>query len=173
MIKQRRIQLTALVNNAGTPLERQRANEISAERLKSIFAVNFYGAFRCAQEAIRNMQAGKVSGAIINISSISTKNGGRRNHLDYAAMKAAVETMTVGMALEYAKSGLRINAVSPGTTATDLSAELVGPALRKVKKQIPLGRLAEPGEIAEAVIWLISPKASYVTGTVLTVAGGR
>jgi NAD(P)-dependent dehydrogenase (short-subunit alcohol dehydrogenase family) len=165
--------LVGLVNNAGDSEDRVSALEISAERAQRIFAVNFLGTLLCAQEAARRMKRGKRGGVIVNVSSISAHSGGAKYHVDYAAMKAGIESLTRGLAREFAASDIRVNAVCPGSTATAMSASLKGTERRHVIKRIPIRRFARPEEIARGILWLLSNEASYVTGAVLDIAGGK
>jgi NAD(P)-dependent dehydrogenase (short-subunit alcohol dehydrogenase family) len=165
--------IDALVNNAGVTGPLGRFTNASVETLQDVLAVNVLGTMLCAQEAIRRWEQRGVAGAMVNISSIAAALGGPNEYVHYAASKAAVEAFTVGLAREVAASGARVNAVAPGTTLTEIHAAAGDPGRpARVASRIPLGRVAEPQEIAEAVLWLLSPQASYVTGTVLRVAGG-
>ncbi len=162
-----------LVNNAGLIGTNARIDAQTPDDLARLFAVNVQGTIYCAQEAVRRMSTahGGTGGAIVNISSVAARLGGLAGLVPYAATKGAVETFTKGLANEVAREGIRVNAVAPGMTATEMaSAEMREQAQRG---GIPMGRIGEAAEIAEAVLWLISPAASYVTGTVVTVSGGR
>jgi NAD(P)-dependent dehydrogenase (short-subunit alcohol dehydrogenase family) len=164
--------LTGLVNNAGIIGESARIDELESGALARLFAVNVLGVMLCAREAARRLSTrhGGEGGSIINISSVAARLGGLPRRVPYAATKAAVETFTKGLANEVALEGIRVNAVAPGMTATDMStSEMRESALLG----LPMGRLGTAEEIAEAVVWLMSPAPSYVTGTVLTVSGGR
>jgi NAD(P)-dependent dehydrogenase (short-subunit alcohol dehydrogenase family) len=164
--------LTGLVNNAGIIGELARIDELESGALARLFAVNVLGVMLCAKEAARRLSTrhGGEGGAIVNISSVAARLGGLPKRIPYAATKAAVETFTKGFANEVAQEGIRVNAVAPGMTATDMST----PEMREsALLGLPMGRLGAAEEIAEAVVWLMSPAASYVTGTVLTVSGGR
>jgi NAD(P)-dependent dehydrogenase (short-subunit alcohol dehydrogenase family) len=164
--------LTGLVNNAGITGAVKRTDEWEPDDLARLFAVNVYGTILCAKEAVRRLSTrhGGKGGAIVNISSVAARLGGMAGLVPYAATKGTIETFTRGLANEVGREGIRVNAVSPGMTATDMaSADMRERAL----PGIPLGRLGEAEEIAEAVAWLMSPAASYATGTVLTVSGGR
>jgi NAD(P)-dependent dehydrogenase (short-subunit alcohol dehydrogenase family) len=164
--------LAGLVNNAGIIGESARIDELESGALTRLFAVNVLGVMLCAKEAARRLstQHGGNGGAIVNISSVAARLGGLPKLVPYAATKAAVETFTKGFANEVAREGIRVNAVAPGMTATDMST----PTMREsALLGLPMGRLGTAEEIAEAVVWLMSPAASYVTGTVLTVSGGR
>jgi NAD(P)-dependent dehydrogenase (short-subunit alcohol dehydrogenase family) len=164
--------LTGLVNNAGIIGEFARIDELDPGALARLFAVNVLGVMLCAKEATRRLSTrhGGEGGAIVNISSVAARLGGLPKRIPYAATKAAVETFTKGFANEVALEGIRVNAVAPGMTVTDMST----PEMREsALLGLPMGRLGATQEIAEAVVWLMSSAASYVTGTVLTVSGGR
>lgn len=169
-------QLDALVNNAGM-LERQmRLDEMDAARLARVFAVNVTGSFLCAREAVRRMSTrhGGYGGAIINVSSIAAKLGAPNEYIDYAAAKGAIDSMTLGLAKEVAAEGIRVNAVRPGVIRTEIHASGGEPGrVERVKAGVPMGRGGEPEEVAEAILWLASEKASYASGALLDIAGGR
>jgi NAD(P)-dependent dehydrogenase (short-subunit alcohol dehydrogenase family) len=161
-----------LVNNAGTTGVAARMDMQEPEALQRLFAVNVFGTMYCAREAVRRMSTGHGGGGggIVNISSVAARLGGLSGLAPYAA-KGAVESFTKGLANEVAREGIRVNAVAPGMTATDMATDEMREAARK--GAIPMGRIGEAEEIAEAVAWLLSPAASYVTGTIITVSGGR
>ena len=166
--------LSGLVNNAGISGPRTKLIDLEASEMKRVFKVNLFGSFYCAKEAVQRMSLsnGGKGGAIVNISSQAAEFGG--NGLSpYAASKAAINNFTIALSREVAIEGIRVNAVSPGIIETDqhdFSDELL---FKNIKKEIPLGRLGKPQEVASAVVWLLSDKAAYVTGAVLPVAGGR
>jgi NAD(P)-dependent dehydrogenase (short-subunit alcohol dehydrogenase family) len=168
--------LDALVNNAGI-LERQmRVEDMGAERIQRVLATNVLGSFLCAREAVRRMSTrhGGAGGAIVNLSSRAARLGSPGEYVDYAASKAAVETMTLGLAKEVAAEGIRVNAVAPGIIYTDIHASGGDPGrVDRLKDAIPMKRGGYPDEVARAVLWLLSDEASYTTGAVLDVAGGR
>jgi len=168
--------LTALVNNAGI-LERQmRVEEMDAARLTRIFAANVTGSFLCAREAVRRMSRkhGFSGGGIVNVSSVAATLGAPGEYVDYAASKGAIETLTIGLAKEVAEEGIRVNAVRPGFIYTEIHADGGEPdRVERVKEFVPLKRGGQPEEVAQAILWLLSEEASYVTGTILSVAGGR
>jgi NAD(P)-dependent dehydrogenase (short-subunit alcohol dehydrogenase family) len=168
--------LDALVNNAGI-LERQtRVEDMDAERIKRIFNVNVLGSFLCCREAVRRMshRHGGAGGAIVNLSSRAARLGAAGEYVDYAATKAAVETLTLGLAREVAAEGIRVNAVAPGLIRTDIHASGGEPGrVDRLQAQVPMQRGGEADEVARAVLWLLSDEASYTTATVLDVSGGR
>ncbi|MFC3832122.1 MULTISPECIES: SDR family oxidoreductase [Deinococcus] len=168
--------LSALVNNAGT-LERQgRVDELDAARLTRILTTNVIGSFLCAGAAVRamSMRYGGAGGVIVNVSSRAAVLGSGGEYVDYAASKGAVDTLTVGLAREVAAEGIRVCGVRPGVIDTDIHALGGEPGrVTRVAPGIPLGRGGTAHEVAEAIVWLLSPGASYVTGTLLDVSGGR
>ncbi len=164
--------LAHLVNNAGISGKSARLDAQDAESLRRLFAVNVIGTMLCTGAAIRRLstQHGGTGGGIVNIGSVAARTGGLPGIVPYAATKGAIETFTRGVANELAREGIRVNAVAPGLIATDM----VTPQLAEsAKGGIPVGRLGQPEEIAEAVAFLLSPAASYMTGSVVTVSGGR
>jgi NAD(P)-dependent dehydrogenase (short-subunit alcohol dehydrogenase family) len=168
--------VSALVNNAAT-LERQaRLDSMEASRIERIFAVNVVGSMVCAREAVKRMSTrhGGSGGAIVNVSSGAAKYGSPGEYIDYAASKGAIETFTLGLAREVAEEGIRVNAVRPGFIYTELHARGGEPErVERVKKLVPMQRGGQPEEVANAILWLLSEEASYVTGTILDVSGGR
>ena len=168
--------LTALVNNAGLAGLVSRLEEASAETLSAVMDLNVLGSIWCARAAVRRMarRYGGQGGAIVNISSGAATLGSPGEYVWYAASKGAIDSLTIGLAKENAGEGIRVNAVAPGFVNTEIHAASGMPdRLEKVAPTMPIGRAAEPEEIAEAVLWLLSPAASYTTGTILRVAGGR
>lgn len=168
--------LAALVNNAGTTGGFSRVADLNAAMLQSVFAVNVFGPFYASREAVRRMstQWGGAGGSIVNVSSRQATIGGAGEWVHYAATKGALETMTRGLALEVAGEGVRVNAVAAGVVDTELHATAGDPhRAQRMAGSVPLGRAATAHEIAEAIVWLASSAASYVTGTIVDVSGGR
>ena len=168
--------LTGLVNNAGIVALKARLDEMDVARWQRMWAVNLTGNFLCAREAVRRMSTrhGGAGGAIINLSSAAAKLGAPANYIDYAASKGAIDTFTVGLARELAAEGVRVNAVRPGIIDTDIHASGGDPdRARQSAGLIPMGRAGTADEVAAAIIWLLSDAASYCTGTVIDVTGGR
>ena len=168
--------LRALVNNAGIVATRARVDEIGAARLQRMFSVNVVGAFLCAREAIKRMSTkhGGKGGAIVNLSSASARVGSPGEWVDYAASKGAIDTMTIGLAKELADEAIRVNCVRPGFVNTGIHAGAGEPnRIDRLRDSIPMKRGGEPEEVARAVLWLLGPEASYSTGAILDVTGGR
>jgi NAD(P)-dependent dehydrogenase (short-subunit alcohol dehydrogenase family) len=168
--------VTALVNNAGILTRQARVGELDAARMTRMFAVNVIGSILCAREAVARMSTrlGGGGGAIVNLSSMAARLGAPGEYLDYAASKGAVDTFTVGLAKEVAAEGIRVNAVRPGLIHTDIHASGGEPGrIARLQGTVPMQRGGAPEEVAHAILWLLSDEASYVTGTVIDVAGGR
>jgi NAD(P)-dependent dehydrogenase (short-subunit alcohol dehydrogenase family) len=168
--------VAALVNNVGILEPQCRVENIDGARLQRVFATNVIGSFLCAREAVRRMSTnhGGKGGAIVNVSSAAARIGSPNEYVDYAASKGAVETMTLGLAKEVAEEGIRVNAVRPGHIYTEIHASGGEPGrVDRVKAAVPMKRGGQPGEVAHAILWLLSDEASYVTGTILDVTGGR
>ncbi|MBH5338195.1 SDR family oxidoreductase [Streptomyces pactum] len=167
--------VTGLVNNAGITGPLTRFTEVSPEVVRRVVDVNVTGALLCARRAAREMSTrlGGSGGSVVNISSGAATTGSPGEYVHYAASKAAVDAMTVGLSKELAAEGIRVNSVQPGMTVTDIHATMGDPQRpwRKADR-VPMGRPGEPEEVAAAVAWLMSPEASYTTGAVLRVAGG-
>jgi len=166
----------ALVNCAGIVDQKSRLDAFTAARLQRMFAVNVLGSFLCAREAVRRMsrEHGGSGGAIVNLSSAASRLGSPGEYIDYAASKGAIDTMTIGLAREVADEGIRVNAVRPGLVNTDIHASGGQPdRLERLTPLIPMGRVGEAQEVAHAVVWLCSDEASYVTGALIDVSGGR
>ena len=168
--------LTALVNNAGILETQARVESIDAARLQRVLAANVIGAFICAREAIKRMSTkrGGKGGAIVNLSSRAAVLGSPNEYVDYAASKAAVDTLTIGLAQEVAQEGIRVNAIRPGVIDTDIHASGGEPnRVDRVKAGVPMRRGGTAEEVANAIMWLLSDEASYTTGSFLDVSGGR
>ena len=166
----------ALVNNAGITAPHARVDEMDAARLARIFTTNVVGSFLCAREAVRRMSTrqGGSGGAIVNVSSAAARLGSPGEYVDYAASKGAVDTFTLGLAREVAAEGIRVNAVRPGLIRTDIHANAGQPGrVERLQSTVPMQRGGSADEVAAAILWLLSAEASYVTGTLLDVAGGR
>ncbi|MFG2039743.1 SDR family NAD(P)-dependent oxidoreductase [Dactylosporangium sp. NPDC048998] len=162
--------VTGLVNNAGIASTLGRLADVKADELRRVMDVNVIGAFLCARQAARVMTRG---GAIVNVSSTAATLGSPGNYIHYAASKAAVDALTLGLAKELAADGIRVNGVAPGFVDTEIHEQTGDPdRAANVVSRIPVGRLGTPDEIADAIAWLLSPAASYATGATLRVAGG-
>ncbi|WP_380180357.1 SDR family oxidoreductase [Kalamiella sp. sgz302252] len=176
VLDQRGALLSALVNNAGILFQQTRVEQLSAERINRVFATNVTGTFLCCREAVKRMsfQHGGQGGVIVNVSSAAARSGSPHEYVDYAASKGAVDTLTKGLSLEVAAQGIRVNGVRPGFIYTDMHAD-GGEADRvnRLAPTIPMQRGGEPEEIAQAILWLLSDAASYITGTIIDAAGGR
>ncbi len=168
--------LRGLANNAGIVDTTQRFDEMTLARWRRMFEINVYGSFLCAREAIRRMSTrhGGRGGSIVNVSSVASRGGGANQYVDYAASKGAIDTLTIGLAKELAAEGVRVNAVRPGITDTEIHASGGQPGRQwTLAPQIPMQRPGTPEEIAHAIVWLLSDEASYATGAFLDVTGGR
>jgi NAD(P)-dependent dehydrogenase (short-subunit alcohol dehydrogenase family) len=162
--------VTGLVNNAGITSPMSRLADLRADDLRRVVDVNIVGAFLCARQAARVMTEG---GAIVNVSSGAATLGSPREYIHYAASKAAVDALTIGLSKELAAEGIRVNGVAPGFIDTDIHLISGDPnRAENVVSRIPIGRLGTPDEIAEAIAWLLSPASSYATGTTIRVTGG-
>ncbi len=168
--------IKALVNNAGVTGGFTRVDEVSSTAIETVMAVNVGGTILCSREAVRRMSTrrGGTGGAIVNISSIAARTGAPGEWVHYAASKGAIDSFTIGLAKEVATEGIRVNAVSPGLVETGLHAANGEPGrLQRLMGTIPMGRPGFPSEIAEGVLWLLSPAASFTTGAILEIGGGR
>jgi NAD(P)-dependent dehydrogenase (short-subunit alcohol dehydrogenase family) len=168
--------ISALVNNAGTVGPVCRVEDIAHAELRAVFELNVIGSFLCAREAVRRMATrhGGSGGAIVNISSIAARIGNPNIWVHYAASKGAIDSFTIGLAKEVGPDGIRVNAVAPGLIDTEIHAPLGGSErYPSIAADTPLRRIGQPEEVAEAVLWLLSDAASFVTGTILEIGGGR
>lgn len=168
--------LTALVNNAGIVDVRARVDQMSVQRLERMFRINVTGSFLCAREAVRRMSTahGGSGGAIVNVGSAASRIGSPDLYVDYAASKGAIDTFTLGLAKEVAAEGIRVNAVRPGLIDTEIHASGGLPDRHhQLAPQVPMQRVGTADEVAAAIVWLLSPEASYTTGALLDVGGGR
>jgi len=168
--------VSALVNNAGVVDVAARVDEMSAARIRRMFDINVLGSFLCTREALRRMSTrhGGKGGCIVNVSSVAARLGGPGQYVDYAASKGAIDTFTAGLAKEVATEGVRVNAVRPGIIETDIHASGGQPErARQMAPMVPMQRAGSAEEVARAIVWLMSPEASYVTGANIDVAGGR
>jgi NAD(P)-dependent dehydrogenase (short-subunit alcohol dehydrogenase family) len=149
---------------------------MSAERLMRVFRTNVVGSFLCAREAVKRMstRTGGTGGAIVNVSSGASRIGSPGEYVDYAASKGALDTLTIGLSKEVAAEGIRVNSVRAGFIHTEMHASGGEPnRIDRIKDQIPMKRGGRPGEVAQAIIWLLSSNASFVTGAFVDVTGGR
>ncbi|OGA27580.1 MAG: NAD(P)-dependent oxidoreductase [Betaproteobacteria bacterium RIFCSPLOWO2_02_FULL_68_150] len=168
--------VTALVNNVGILETQARVEQMDAARLLRVFGANVFGSFLCAREAVRRMSTrrGGCGGAIVNVSSAASRLGSPGEYVDYAAAKGAIDTFTIGLAKEVAAEGIRVNAVRPGVIHTEIHASGGEPnRVERVKKLVPMQRGGRAEEVASAILWLLSEDASYTTGALLDVSGGR
>lgn len=176
MVDERFGRLDGLANNAGIVDRKARVDEMSLARLERMMRINVIGSILCAREAVKRMSTlhGGAGGSIVNISSVAAVLGSAGEYVDYAASKGAVDSFTVGLAREVATEGIRVNAVRPGTIDTEIHASGGQPdRVAMVRGAIPMKREGKAREIAAAVLWLLSDEASYTTGAILTVSGGR
>ena len=168
--------LSVLVNSAGIVDRKARVDEIHEARLQRMMAINVVGGFLCAAEAVRRLSTrhGGPGGNIVNLSSAASKHGSPGEYVDYAASKAAIDVFTIGLAREVAVEGIRVNAVRPGIIDTEIHASSGDPArAHRLAPELPLHRPGTAQEVANAILWLVSDEASYCTGTIVDVAGGR
>ncbi len=168
--------LTGLVNNAGVVDVQARLEDMSVARLKRMFDINVIGAMVCAREAVKRMSTrrGGSGGAIVNVSSAAARLGAPGQYLDYAAAKGAIDTFTIGLAKEVAAEGIRVNAVRPGLIETAIHASGGLPnRVRDLAPQVPMQRGGSAEEVAQVIVWLLSPQASYTTMSLVDVSGGR
>ena len=168
--------LAGLVNNAGMVDVAARLDAMDMARWQRMFSVNVFGSFLCAREAVKRMSTrhGGAGGSIVNVSSVAARLGSPGMYVDYAASKAAIDTFTLGLALEVAAEGIRVNAVRPGIIDTEIHASSgVADRAHAMAAQLPMQRAGSADEVAQAIVWLLSDEASYTTGALLDVAGGR
>ena len=168
--------LRGLVNNAGVVDAAARVDAMSVERVQRMFAINVFGSFWCAREALLRMSRvhGGTGGAIVNVSSAATRIGSPGQYVDYASAKGAIDTFTLGLAREVATEGVRVNAVRPGIIDTEIHASGGQPdRAARAAPQLPMQRAGSADEVAQSIVWLLSDAASYVTGALLDVSGGR
>jgi len=168
--------LVGLVNNAGVVDLPARVEAMDAARLQRMFAINVFGSFYCAREAVKRMSTkhGGRGGAIVNLSSAAARLGAPGQYVDYAAAKGAIDTFTVGLAKEVATEGVRVNAVRPGIIETDIHASGGIPdRAAQMAPLVPMQRAGSADEVAQAIVWLLSDASSYTTGAVIDVTGGR
>ncbi|WP_421887441.1 SDR family oxidoreductase [Methylibium sp.] len=168
--------LRGLVNNAGVVDAAARVDAMSVERVQRMFAINVFGSFWCAREALLRMSQvhGGAGGAIVNVSSAATRIGSPGQYVDYASAKGAIDTFTLGLAREVAAEGVRVNAVRPGIIDTEIHASGGQPdRAARAAPQLPMQRAGRADEVAQSIVWLLSDAASYVTGALLDVSGGR
>jgi NAD(P)-dependent dehydrogenase (short-subunit alcohol dehydrogenase family) len=168
--------LGALVNNAGIVGKTSRVDEMSAERIQRMMAVNVTGSMLCAREAVKRMSTrhGGEGGVIVNLSSVAAKLGSPNTYVDYAASKGAIDSFTIGLGYEVAGEGIRVAAIRPGLIDTDIHASGGEPdRAHRLAHMVPMKRVGSAEEIANAIVWLMSEDASYVTSAILDVSGGR
>lgn len=168
--------LDALINNAGILSRQMRVDQMDAARINRILATNVTGSFLCAREAVRRMSTshGGRGGAIVNISSRAAVLGAAGEYVDYAASKAALDALTIGLSREVANEAIRVNGVRPGLIRTEMHASGGEPGrVDRLQSSVPMQRGGEAAEVARAALWLLSDEASYTTGTFIDVAGGR
>jgi NAD(P)-dependent dehydrogenase (short-subunit alcohol dehydrogenase family) len=168
--------LGALINNAGIVGPTTRVDQMSAERIERLMAVNVTGSILCAREAVKRMSTrhGGQGGVIINLSSVAAKLGSPNTYVDYAASKGAIDSFTIGLAQEVASEGIRVAAIRPGLIDTEIHASGGEPdRAHRLASTVPMKRVGTADEIANAIVWLLSDEASYVTSAILDVSGGR
>jgi NAD(P)-dependent dehydrogenase (short-subunit alcohol dehydrogenase family) len=168
--------LSGLVNNAGILEAQMRVEDMDRARLERVLSTNVIGPFLCARQAVRRLSTrhGGPGGSIVNVSSGAARLGSAGEYVDYAASKGAIDTLTIGLAREVAADGIRVNAVRPGFIYTEMHASGGEPGrVDRLKELVPMKRGGSPEEVAQAILWLLSAEASYVTGSFIDVTGGR
>ena len=168
--------LGALVNNAGIVGETARVDEMSAARIERMMAVNVTGSMLCAREAVKRMSTrhGGLGGVIVNLSSVAAKLGSPNTYVDYAASKGAIDAFTLGLGYEVANEGIRVAAIRPGLIDTEIHASGGEPdRAHRLAHMVPMKRVGQAEEVANAIVWLMSDEASYLTSTTIDVSGGR
>lgn len=168
--------LDVLVNNAGILFTQTRVADLTADRINRVLATNVTGTFLCCIEAIKRMSltTGHIGGNIVNVSSVASRLGAANEYVDYAASKGAMDTLTIGLALEVAKEGIRVNSVRPGLIYTEMHADGGEPKrVDRLKHNLPIQRGGKPEEVAAAISFLISDQSAYTTGAFIDVSGGR
>lgn len=176
LVDERFGRLNALINNAGILSRQMRVEQMTAERINRIMATNVTGSFLCAREAVRRMSTkhGGAGGSIVNMSSRAAVLGSAGEYVDYAASKAAVDALTIGLSKEVANEKIRVNSVRPGLIRTEMHASGGEPGrINRLQSSVPMERGGEPIEVARAALWLLSDEVSYTTRTFIDVSGGR
>ncbi len=165
--------LRALVNNTGITGPIGPFSTTTDDTIERVFKVNVFGTIQCCRAALASFSKNDTAGVIVNVSSVAARTGSPNEYIHYAASKAAIDAFTLGLAREVATAGIRVCGVAPGSTLTEIHAAAGEPNRpARVAPKIPMGRLAKPEEVAETIVWLMSPAASYITGTVVQCAGG-
>jgi len=175
-VEQRLGPVTALVNNVGILKEKMKLADMSSDRIKKVLITNVMSSFLCSREAVRRMtfSMGGKGGGIVNVSSAASRLGSANEYIDYAASKGAIDSLTIGLSKEVADDGVRVNAVRPGCIYTDIHADGGEPErVKRIEEFLPMRRGGQPEEVAKAIMWLLSDKASYVTGSFIDLAGGN
>lgn len=168
--------ITALVNNAGILLPQSRVEDMNAVRINKILTTNVTSCFLCCREAVKRMstKCGGEGGSIVNVSSVASRLGSAGEYVDYAASKGAIDTLTIGLSVEVAAEGIRVNGVRPGFIYTEMHADGGEPGrVDRIKQALPMKRGGSPEEVANAIYWLLSDAASYSTGSFIELGGGK